>query len=149
MAGLFMVSSRDILIEKFSNKRNTLTEALAQLTTYAAENPTRPIEIAGLIQGFEFTFEATWKVLNVAAQLKGVDSAGPRDSLKAAHALRILEEQQLWLEMLEDRNQTTHRYDAEFVNSLAATIQQSYLPAFQRLLLVLNDFESDPLFSES
>lgn len=61
-----MLSSRDILIEKFSNKRNTLTEALAQLTNYAAENPTRLIEIAGLIQGFEFTFEATWKVLNVA-----------------------------------------------------------------------------------
>jgi len=140
-----MPNARDLLFEKYKNKRSTFHEALTQLIDYARENPKRPIEIAGLIQGFEFTFEAAWKVLNVASLLKGVDSAGPRDSLKAAYSLRLIENQTLWLEMLEDRNQTTHRYDAEFVSRLSGTIQKEYLPIFQRLLSILNSFDSDSL----
>ncbi|MEI8027475.1 MAG: HI0074 family nucleotidyltransferase substrate-binding subunit [Pseudomonadota bacterium] len=138
-----MSNARNILLEKYKNKRNTFNEALTQLVAYALEKPKRPIEIAGLIQGFEFTFEAAWKVLNVASLLKGVDCAGPRDSLKAAYSLRLIENQALWLEMLEDRNQTTHRYDAGFVNRLSGTIQKDYLPIFQKLLSTLNNFDGD------
>ncbi len=138
-----MSNARDILLEKYKNKRNTFNEALTQLVAYALEKPKRPIEIAGLIQGFEFTFEAAWKVLNVASLLKGVDCAGPRDSLKTAYTLRIIENQTLWLEMLEDRNQTTHRYDAGFVNRLSGTIQKDYLPIFQKLLSTLSNFDGD------
>jgi nucleotidyltransferase substrate binding protein (TIGR01987 family) len=149
MEGLFMPNARDLLLEKYRNKRNTFNEALTQLIDYIHEKPKRPIEIAGLIQGFEFTFEAAWKVLNVASLLKGVDCAGPRDSLKAAYSVRLIEDQTLWLEMLEDRNQTTHRYDAEFVNRLANTIQQDYLPVFTKLLVTLNNFDGDSFGSVS
>lgn len=143
MEGLFMPNARDITLEKYKNKRDTFDEALSQLIDYAQEKPKRPIEIAGLIHGFEFTFEAAWKVLNVGSLLKGVDCAGPRDSLKAAHSVRLIHSQTLWLEMLEDRNQTTHRYDAEFVNRLAETIQQDYLPIFKKLLATLNSFDGE------
>jgi len=78
----------------------------------------------------------------VASLLKGVDCAGPRDSIKTAYALRLIENQTLWLEILEDKKKT-HRNDAGYVNRLSGTIQNDYLPFFQKLLSTLNHFDGD------
>ena len=79
------------------------------------------------------TFELASKMLNVLCELKGLDIAGPRDTLKAAFSLRIIENGPLWLAMLEDRNSTTHRYDEEFVLNLVLKLRSDYRSAFVKL----------------
>jgi nucleotidyltransferase substrate binding protein (TIGR01987 family) len=121
------------LLRKREQKRDNFERALKQFEDFCESPITRPIEVAGLIQGFEFTFELAWKLLNVLCGLKGVEVSGPRDTLKAAYSLSLVTDEQSWLAMLEDRNLTTHRYDEEFVNRLKQLLLTVYRQRFAEL----------------
>jgi nucleotidyltransferase substrate binding protein (TIGR01987 family) len=65
------------------------------------------------IQRFEFTFELLWKTLRRFLQQEGVDTASPKNTLRHAYRRGILDQEQLWLDMLRDRNRSSHVYDEE------------------------------------
>ena len=62
------------------------------------------------IQRFEFTFELAWKTLSRFAEREGMQCASPRQALKAALHVGWIEDEPGWLDMLNDRNRTTHTY---------------------------------------
>lgn len=63
------------------------------------------------IQRFEFTFELLWKTLKAYLEDKGVHEYAPRDVIKSAFQSRIIDEDEIWLEMLKTRNLTSHIYN--------------------------------------
>ena len=66
----------------------------------------------GLIQRFEFTFEFAWKTVEVQLESQGVnDVLSPKAILKELYALRWIDDETTWLEMLKDRNMTSYVYD--------------------------------------
>lgn len=62
------------------------------------------------IQRFEFCFELSWKCAQLALRRAGQDCATPRSCLQAAYRAGWVEEAP-WLEMLEDRNLSSHTYN--------------------------------------
>ena len=42
------------------------------------------------------------------AEAQGVDARSPREAFKRAFALGWIDEEDVWLRMLDDRNRTTH-----------------------------------------
>lgn len=62
------------------------------------------------IQRFEFTFELFWKMLKVYAAFQGFEVRSPRESVQKALALGIIEDEDLFLAMLESRNLAAHTY---------------------------------------
>ena len=81
------------------------------------------------IQRFEFTFEAAWKTLQLFLLHQGLETTGPRQVLKQAFALGLiptLDEADIWLAMLEDRNLTTHTYREDPAETIAAHIRADY-----------------------
>ena len=76
----------------------------------------------GAIQRFEFCFELTWQLLAKLHKDAGAPAAGPRPALKAAYAVGWIDDEQAWLEMLEDRNMTAHVYDEAVTTAIAGRL---------------------------
>lgn len=74
------------------------------------------------LQRFEFTFELAWKSARRAAREEGLEAASPREALKNARRLGWIEDDPLWLRMLEDRNRTSHTYSEATANEIYARL---------------------------
>jgi nucleotidyltransferase substrate binding protein (TIGR01987 family) len=67
----------------------------------------------GTIHRFEMTIELFWKTLRRAIQYEGTRVETSRESLKEAFRIGWLDDEQVWLDMLDSRNTTSHQYLAE------------------------------------
>src|SRR5450830_1873962 len=65
----------------------------------------------GVIQRFEFTFELLWKTIKIYLENQGIIVRSPRESFKEAFKFNLIEDEKVFLDMLKDRNDTTHIYD--------------------------------------
>ena len=92
----------------------------------------------GVIQRFEFTFELLWKTLKIVLENKGVITKTPRDSLQEAFRIDILTDEVVFLDMLEDRNKTSHIYDKDTAEEIYIRIKDKYLPAIAEVLTKLD-----------
>lgn len=90
----------------------------------------------GIIGKFSLQFEQGWKLLKALLAYEG-DAAGqtesPRDIIKAAWGMFDFLDEELWLSMLRDRNDTAHIYNAQLAQELIGRIIIAYLPAFIQL----------------
>ncbi|MGQ0664798.1 MAG: HI0074 family nucleotidyltransferase substrate-binding subunit [Pseudomonadota bacterium] len=89
------------------------------------------IVLDAAIQRFEFSYELFWKALKRAAELEGQAPKSPKEAFQTAYALAWIEDEDLWIAMLRDRNQTTHAYDREKALDIYGRIK-TYYPAMRR-----------------
>lgn len=87
----------------------------------------------GVIQRFEFTFELTWKTLRLYLLAEGINTNSPKEALKAAYRFGLIEDEEIFLDMLTDRNQAAHIYSEDFSKKTITRIKKNYLNAFQKL----------------
>ena len=93
------------------------------------------LEKEGVIQRFEFTFELGWNTLKDRMEYDGVAMASvtPRSVIRTAAASGLIDDGQAWIDMLEDRRKTSHRYDIELREEVLGNIRDSYLPVLEAL----------------
>ena len=84
--------------------------ALERLET-ALARPEDDITRDACIQRFEFTFELAWKAIQRQARAEGLECVSPRECLRVAFSLGLVEDDAQWMSMIEDRNRTSHTYD--------------------------------------
>lgn len=92
--------------------------------------------VSGIIDKFMIQFELSWKVLKELLKYEGdieAASGSPRQILKAAFKNYDFIHEEIWLDMLNDRNQTAHIYDGNAAERLAEKILAEYIPEFQSL----------------
>ncbi|MED4850603.1 nucleotidyltransferase substrate binding protein [Caldifermentibacillus hisashii] len=103
------------------------------LEKYSSLELTSEIEKAGLIQFFEITFELAWKVLKDYLEAQGYIVKSPRETIKQAYQMEVIDDGHVWIEALSSRNLTTHAYDEQFTEKFVQDIQQVYFPLFKSL----------------
>jgi len=120
-------------IQRFNNYK----KALARLTSAIELNEERPLsdlEEQGLIQGFEFTFDMGWKTLCDFVVEQGYDGERERPILVIVEAAaKGLINEKSWRLMYQSRNKTSHTYDEETADEVAANIIQVYHNLFIQL----------------
>lgn len=113
-------------IAEFRRATGRLAEALAA-------GDANPLFVDAAIQRFEFCVELAWKSLReVLARDHGVDVASPKPTLQEAYRLCLIDDEQVWLDMLRDHNLSAHTYR----EALAREIYQR-LPRYANLLAQL------------
>jgi nucleotidyltransferase substrate binding protein (TIGR01987 family) len=90
-------------------------DRLAEALHVAAEEP---LVIDGTIQRFEFTFELLWKSVRRLLARQGVEANSPKAVLQQAYRLGWLDDEQRWLQLLEDRNLTSHTYREDLAREI-------------------------------
>jgi nucleotidyltransferase substrate binding protein (TIGR01987 family) len=81
---------------------------------------------------FEFTYEMAWKALKRVLDFLGIDARAPRPVFKEAFAQGLLGEEQVWLDMIEMRNLSSHVYDEHEISKILDELDR-YLAAFDAL----------------
>ena len=104
----------------------------------------------GLIQSFEFTHELAWNVIKDYVHYQGNQSVrGSRDATREGFSMGLIEDGDVWMEMIRSRNQTSHTYDEETADEIFNKIINDYLDAFvsfkEKMEEILNE-ESDKRF---
>lgn len=91
---------------------------------------------AGIIQAFEFTFEQCWKALQQEAARQGTTVGSPKRAFSFAMSVGLIspKNEKIWLEMLEDRNLTSHTYKKELADQVIERVRTNYLQAYEELL---------------
>jgi len=99
------------------------------LEKYSNETIETELERAGLIQFFETTFELGWKVLKDYLESEGYIVKSPRQAIKQAYQIELINDGHVWLEALSKRNLTTHTYDEALAKEFITEIKNKFLPA--------------------
>lgn len=88
----------------------------------------------GVIQRFEFTFELFWKTLKIFLRDNGIEAKTPKEALKEAFKIGWLKDEEIFLDMMEDRNKTSHIYDKETAEVIYERINSNYVQAVKEVL---------------
>ena len=92
------------------------------------------LEQQGLIQGFEFTHELAWNVLKDYLEEQGyVGIIGSKNATREAFKNELLDDGQVWMDMIKARNQTSHTYNTELAEDIAKDILSRFFPAFEAM----------------
>ena len=103
------------------------------LNKYAKQPITTELERAGIIQFFEMTFELAWKVLKDYLEAQEYLVKSPRETVKQAFQIGLIDNGHVWMDALSNRNLTTHTYDEELANKMTNEIITMYLPELDKL----------------
>ncbi len=85
-----------------------------------------------VVKRFEFTYEMAWKALKRNLSFLGVEAKSPRMVFKEAFLQNLIEDEEVWLSMIEQRNLSSHIYD-EFEIRDILDKTESYKQAFLKL----------------
>lgn len=132
---------------RWIQRANSFSKAFARLKSaveLAEQRALSDLEAQGLIQGFEYTHEVAWKTMkNFLESQGGLNLYGSRDTTRAAFRNGLIENGEVWMDMVEKRNLTSHTYDEETAAEVVMIIRKDYYAEFKKLLFRLQQLMSD------
>ncbi len=113
--------------QRFANYK----KALSQLEKFISKGELNEFEEQGLIQAFEYTHELAWNVLRDYLRAQGnAGIHGSRDATREAFKLDLIQDGDVWMDMIQDRNRTSHTYNKATADLIAENITKRYFSLF-------------------
>jgi nucleotidyltransferase substrate binding protein (TIGR01987 family) len=98
----------------------------------------------GLIHRFKYTHELAWNVMKDYAEYQGNNNVGgSRDATREALQLKIIENGEIWMDMIQSRNKTTHTYNEATANEIYTKIIDQYFPLFLAFKIKMEEKEAE------
>jgi nucleotidyltransferase substrate binding protein (TIGR01987 family) len=89
------------------------------------------LEKQGMIQSFEFTFEMAWNVMKDYLEEEGITGIiGSKGAVRHAFSKELISDGQIWMDMIESRNISSHSYDEKIAEELLEKITQIFYQQF-------------------
>jgi len=121
------------------NKLDYFRKTVVNLQEVTVQFPENKLEKAGVIKHFELAYEQAWVCLKAVIAQEGLETSGPRNVFQKAWQLGYLKQEEVWLDMIQDRNTTVHTYDDIFASEMVDRIMENYRLVFTDLLRFLED----------
>jgi len=84
------------------------------------------------IKRFEFTYELLWKVYKKLARLEKLDYFNPKACFRFAFKSGLIEDEGVFLEIIDARNKTTHVYSEKEAKKIYNFIKKTAMAAFDK-----------------
>lgn len=129
---------------RWKQRFQNFEKAISHLdTALQLKNPDM-LQKAGIIQFFEMSYELAWNTMKDYLEEQGfVDVKTPRNAIKKAFEIGLIADGHSWLDLLMDRNLTSHAYDEEKASEVEAMIHQKYYPLLSGLYSTLKKLLND------
>ncbi len=125
-------------LNHFSQAFLRLKEAVA----LAQQRALSQLEEQGLIQSFEFTHELAWNTLKDFLECRGVlNLYGSKDATREAFKQGLIENGEVWMDMIKSRNLTSHTYNEDVARAIANAVREHYFAELERLVDTLKNLE--------
>ncbi len=119
-------------------------EQLSEAVALSEQRELSRLEKQGMIQAFEFTHELAWKTIKDFLVSRGTTSIfGSKDSTREAFKLELIEDGEVWMNMIKSRNLTSHTYDEATADEIVKEIISSYTEAFEKMLTRFSELEKE------
>jgi len=116
--------------QRFSNYK----KALKQLIKFTKKAHLNELEEQGLIQSFEYTHELAWKTLKDFLKDKGEENIfASKDTTRLAFKEGLIINGEIWMDMIKNRNLTSHTYNKEISKLIVHQIMAFYMDEFIQL----------------
>ncbi len=129
------------MIEEVKYSLEKLKKAFKRLDE-AVREASDELDRDGVIQRFEFTFEIFWKTVKILLEYEGYRCAGPRSCVKEAARRGFLQDAEVVLDMLEDRNRSSHIYDEAMAEEIFNRIKENYVDVISRNMKLFESYVS-------
>lgn len=121
--------------KRWEQRFRNYNKALRRLELFISKGELNSMEEQGLIKAFEYTFELAWKTLQDFLREQGYpDIAGPRPTIEQSFQDGYIADGEGWMRMQRSRNLTSHTYNEDTANEIAAMIKMEYIQLFRSLL---------------
>ena len=126
------------VMDKFQTKLENYKNALARLHESIEDSEKFADNLTfrdGVIQRFEFTAELAWKTIReylLSEKVANINS--PKSVMREAYHMNVITDEDGWIQILDDRNATSHIYDEQEATSIYKRIAAEHLPLFDKLL---------------
>lgn len=105
-------------LKKFKESVRALEHALGFADKIAKD----PFYFAGISKSFEVCIEYAWKYLKMRVEKEGLEAFSPREAVKLAGKIGLIDDVEKWMDFLEDRNLAVHDYlgvsDADYLDTI-------------------------------
>ncbi len=127
-------------MKRWEERMQDYQNALKSLADGLIENPNE-LEIDGILQRFEFTFELSWKCMKDYLEKEGIISSigSPREIINLAFKHNLINDGENWINMMLDRNQLSHLYDNNVSRNIYLKIRTLYIKLMEDLLEKFNN----------
>ncbi len=130
------------LMDKLHEKYKYFTDAVARLREALDDYKKTPLDSVrdGTIQRFEFCTELAWKTMREYLLDQGYTNINsPKAVVKQAFAFGMIQDQQAWIKLLDDRNLTSHVYDEATAKAIFERIENQHLALFDEALTYMKE----------
>ena len=129
-------------MKRFEERKEDLRNAELRLEKALKENPT-DIVIDGILHRFEFTFELAWKTMKDYLNYLGIEqnTGSPREVIKESFANKLIDDGEMWINMMLSRNALSHLYDEEQSREIYNEIKNKYIFELQKLIKKLDNIQ--------
>lgn len=126
---------------RWHQRANSFKKAFSRLreaVELAKQRELSDLEAQGLIQGFVYTHELAWNTLKDFLQVHDFKLYGSRDTTRAAFKEGIIENGEVWMEMIRHRNLTAHTYNEDTAEEVVSAILNIFYSEFETILVKID-----------
>jgi nucleotidyltransferase substrate binding protein (TIGR01987 family) len=122
------------MTQKILDKQSNFKQALTRLEEINEKRPFSDLEQTGMIQRFVFTLELGWRLLEEVLVTEGnFEIKGSRDVVRIASKRGLINNSELWMEMIDKRNKLAHQYNEQSANDTFSRIKKAFISELQSL----------------